>query len=293
MVSTDTVHDLGPFLVLFCKAGAKNSVGQFGLVFRHFTDIVQKSGALSDLGIEAEFGSHYSTDISDLTGVLKQVLSVGAAILHTAYHAHEFKIQAVYAQVDTCALAGFQDFFFQLFAHLGHNFLDTGGMYAAVDDQLVQGEPRHLAAHRIESTDEDGIGCVVNHNFYSGRCFEGTYITAFASDDASFHLVVVDRESSNGILYGSLGGSALYSVDNYSLGLFCSIQPGLVHGLVDVGLSLGAGLSLHVLNKHIFGLLGTHAGYSLELAVGLGAKLLGFFHFGFQDCFLGVYLTAL
>ena len=46
----------------------------------------------------------------------------------------------MYTEVDGCAFSGLNDFLLNLLAHLGHNFLDTGRVYAAVGHELMQSQ---------------------------------------------------------------------------------------------------------------------------------------------------------
>ena len=133
----------------------------------------------------------------------------------------------------------------------------------------MQGQTGHLAAHRIKGADEDGVRGVVHDDFNAGSSLESADVTTLTADDTALHLVVVDRESGHGILDCGLGGGALYRVDDDAFSFLGGIQTGFVHSLVDVGLGLGAGLGLHILDEHILGILGTHTGDCLKLAVGL------------------------
>ena len=60
-------------------------------------------------------------------------------------------MEAVDAEVNGGALAGFDDLFLDLFAHFGYNFLDAGGVDAAVGHELMEGEACYLASHGVEA----------------------------------------------------------------------------------------------------------------------------------------------
>ena len=55
------------------------------------------------------------------------------------------------AEVDGRTFAGFDDFFFDLFADFGNDFFDACGMDAAVGNKLVQGEACDFAADGVEA----------------------------------------------------------------------------------------------------------------------------------------------
>ena len=164
-------------------------------------------------------------------------------------------------------------------------------MNAAVDYQLVERKACDLAANRIERAYHDGVRRIVHNYFHACGSFQRTDVAAFAAYDATLHLVVVDGEGSDGILYGCFGGGTLYSVDYYALGLPGGIQAGFVHGVVDVCLRLRAGLSLEIINKHVLGFLCGHSCYGLELAVNLCGEPVAFFLLAFESFLLGVHLA--
>ena len=60
-------------------------------------------------------------------------------------------MQTMHAHIDTGTLAGLDDLFFELLLDLGHHFLDTSRMDAAVEHQLMEGQTSHLATHGVEA----------------------------------------------------------------------------------------------------------------------------------------------
>ncbi len=112
---------------------------------------MKQSGTLSLLWIKAELCSHDSTKIGGLTGVLEKVLAVGRAVLHLSDDAHKLRVHAMDTQVDDCALTGFYYLVVELFLYLRDDFLNTCGMDATVDNQLVKGQTADLTTDRVES----------------------------------------------------------------------------------------------------------------------------------------------
>ena len=205
----------------------------------------------------------------------------------------ELQVEPVDAHVDAGALARLQDLVLELLAHLGHHLLDAGRVDTAVDHQLVQRQARHLAADRVEGGQQDGVGCVVHHDLHARGGLQGPDVAALTADDAALDLVVVDRESRDGVLDGRLRGGALDGVDHDALRFAGGIEPRLIHGIVDIGLGLGAGLGLHILDQHLAGLLGRHPGDVLQFLVDLGGHTLTLLHLGVQLVLEGVHLPLL
>jgi hypothetical protein len=89
-------------------------------------------------------------------------------------------------EVDGGALTGFDNLVVQLLLHLGHHFLDTGGMDTAVGHQLVERQTADLTTHRIEGRDNDALGRIVDHNLNAAGSFQGADVASLATDDAAF-----------------------------------------------------------------------------------------------------------
>src|SRR5260370_9284445 len=57
---------------------------------------------------------------------------------------------------------------------------------------MIQSHPRHLAADRVEATENDGLRRVVDDEVDAGRMLEGPNVAALSTDDAALHLVAGD-----------------------------------------------------------------------------------------------------
>ena len=68
------------------------------------------------------------------------------------------------------------------------------GMDASVRHELLERQPRDLAADRIEAGHDDGVGRVVDDDVDAGGELERADVSAFAADDAALHLVVRQRD---------------------------------------------------------------------------------------------------
>ena len=66
MVGADGIADFRPFLILLGELHSEESVWKLRIVFRYLSYIVEKTGSLGCLWIEAELRSHYGADIGHL-----------------------------------------------------------------------------------------------------------------------------------------------------------------------------------------------------------------------------------
>ncbi len=78
---------------------------------------------------------------------------------------------------------------FHFASGLGDDVFDPSGMDAAVGDQFFQGQAGDLAAHRIETGKNHRFRSVVDDQIHARGFLERAYVAAFASDDATFHLI--------------------------------------------------------------------------------------------------------
>ena len=154
------------------------------------------------------------------------------------------------------ALALLLDDVIHLAAGLLHHVLDAGGMDAAVGDELLQGDSRHLAADGVEAGHGDGLGGVVDDEIDAGDGLEGADVAALAADDAALHLVVGQGHHGYRRLRRVVGGAALDGDRDDFTGVL-------------IGLLLVAGLDL--LDLH--GLLVGDLGFDVLEQIGLGVLL--------------------
>ena len=76
MVCADGVADIGLLLILLGQTHTVLGVCHLGLLIGHLTYIMKQTGTFCLLGVQTQFCSHYGTEVSGLTCVLQQVLSV-------------------------------------------------------------------------------------------------------------------------------------------------------------------------------------------------------------------------
>ena len=116
-------------------------------------------------------------------------------------------------------LADLQDVLFQFLLRGGDDLLDPRGVDAAVGNELVQRQPRDLAADHVEAADDDHAGRVVDDQVDARGLLEGADVAALAADDAALHLVVGDADGAGGRFGRVRGRVALQRGDDDLAGL--------------------------------------------------------------------------
>ena len=81
-------------------------------------------------------------------------------------------------------------------------------MDAAVGDQLLHGQPGHLAPDRVEAREDDRLGRVVDDDVDAGGHLEGADVPALAADDPPLHLVARQVDDRHRRLDDVLGGAS-------------------------------------------------------------------------------------
>ena len=82
-------------------------------------------------------------------------------------------------------------------------------MDAAVGNELLQRQTRHLAADGVKAGDGDRLGRVVDDEVAARERLDGADVAALAADDAALHLVVRQRHDRYGHFAGVVGGASL------------------------------------------------------------------------------------
>ena len=142
-------HDL--VLAVFSgQLRADGHMGALGLVVNGFADVMEQSRAARHDRIDADFGGHESGNKRDFGGMFKGILPVACAVAQTTEHFDQIGVDAVDADRERGAFAGFFDRGFNLIAGLFDDLLDTGRMDAPVADELFKRLPCDLAAYRVE-----------------------------------------------------------------------------------------------------------------------------------------------
>ena len=137
-------------------------------------------------------------------------------------------------------------------------------MDAPVLDELRQGETGDLAADRVEATDDDGLGRVVDDQVDAGGLLQGADVAPLTADDAALHLVRGQRHHGHGHLGRVVGHDALdgrdHDVARLVLGLVAGLAldgAGDAHGVI-------LGLCPDRFEELRLGLLATHLADPLQ-----------------------------
>ena len=219
--------------------------------------------------------------------MLQEVLPVRRAVLHLPDEADKLGVHPVDTKVNDGALPCLDDFFFDLLTHLGDHFLNACRVNATILYQLMQGKACHLTAHRVEATQHDGLGGIINDDLNPCSCFEGADITTFTTDDTALDLVALDVEDGDGVLNSRLRSQTLDGLHDDLLGLLVGGHLRLFDDLVDIALGLVLGFSTQTLDESFARLVSGESSDGLEtLLLALTKELelsLLLFVLGFLD----------
>ena len=252
MVGVDGVDDGLALVVLPGQLHADGDVGALHLVVDGLAQVVEQSD-----------------------GVVEHVLAVAGAVAHPAQELHQLRVQAVDVGLKDGALALGLDGGVHLPLGLLHHLLDAGGVDAAVQDQLLQGQPGDLPADGVKAGDGDGLRRVVDDQVHPGQGLQGADVAALAADDAALHLVVGQGDHRHRGLGHMVGGAALDGQrdDLPGLGVRLVLEPGL--DLLDLHGGLVGHVGLQLVKQVGLGLLGGKAGDLLQLGHLLLLELFG------------------
>src|SRR5256714_2141825 len=104
-------------------------------------------------------------------------------------------MESVNAALVGSLLAGLHDRSLDFLSRFVDHFFDATGMDAPIGDQFFERETGNLPPHRIEAGDDDGVRSVVDDHVDAGRQLERANVPAFATDDASLHFIIRQRDS--------------------------------------------------------------------------------------------------
>src|SRR5829696_4239184 len=198
VVCRDPVDDLERHRMLLGDARADRGVRPLNLVVDRLADVVQQAANLRRLDVRAQLGRDDRRDVARLDGVDQHVLPVRCPVLQPSEELEEVRRKAGDAGVVRCLLPGLADDQVDLGAGLVDDLLDAAGVDPSVGDQLRHGDPRNLAAHRVEAREDHRLGCVVDDQVDARRLLERPDVAALAADDAALHLVARQVDDGNG-----------------------------------------------------------------------------------------------
>ena len=97
-------------------------------------------------------------------------------------------------------LSFFTDHGFYFPLCLFYHLLDTGRMNSSVHDQFFKCNSCHLTTNRIKSGKNDCFRSIINNQIHTRQGLKCTDVTAFTSDDSSFHLIAGQLNYGNSCL---------------------------------------------------------------------------------------------
>ena len=205
----DGVDHVLVLAVLLRKIGADRHMRSLDLVINRLAHIVQQTAALCEHHVSADLRCHDAGEMSDLDRVVEHVLSVARAIAQTSEELHKLGMKPVYARFKRRLLARFLDALVNLALRLLDHLLDARRMDAPIRHELLQCDASHFAAHRVETRKDDSLGRIVDDKVDSCQRLKRADVAPLASDDATFHLIVRQRDHRNRRLRHLIGSTAL------------------------------------------------------------------------------------
>ena len=153
------------------------------------------------------------------------------------------------------------------------HLLDPGGMDAAVLEQLLERQPRDLAAHAVEPGQHDRAGRVVDDEVDAGEVLQRADVAALAADDPPLHVVGGQLHDRDRRLGRVAGGEPLHAHREDVAHAALGVALGLLLDLADAPRGVVAGLLLDLLEQQLLGLGRRQPGDPLELALELPGAL--------------------
>src|SRR5258708_15740562 len=147
-------------------------------------------------------------------------------------------------------------------------------MNPAVNDELVQRDPRHLAADGVEAADDHGFWSVVDDEADTGRLLKSTDVAPFFADDASLQLISWQGQNRDRDFRGLVGCYALnglgHDFSSPPLPLVACRQ----FRLTDLAPDFVAQLLLDIPHQDSSTFLSRHVGYALDLLLLLACRIV-------------------
>ena len=295
MVGLDGVDHILALPVLPGQLHADLHVGALHLVVDGLAQVMEQAGALGLGHVHADLGGQQARQLGHLDGVVEHVLAKAGAVVLAAQQLHQLGVEAMDVGLKHGPLALGADDSVHLPLGLLHHLLNAGGVDAPVQDELFQGQPGDLPAHRVEAGHGDGLGGVVDDEVHPRHRLQGADVAALPADDAALHLVVGQGHHGHGGLRHMVGGAALDGQGDLlpGVGLRLLLVAGL--NLLELQRLLMGDIVLQLLDEVALGLLHRQAGdalQQLQLAVFQPVQLL-LFLLQLGDASVHVFLFAL
>src|SRR5438445_10535878 len=174
-------------------------------------------------------------------------------------------MNAVNADLDERALAGFLDGLLHLLLSLAHYLLDSAGVDAAVGNQPFERYPRDFAADWVVAGNHHRFRSVVDDDIDAGSRFDGAYIAALAADDAALHFVVGQSQHRNRAFGDEFSRQTFDGDRNNAFGTAVRLLTRLFLDHANMPRGLVAGLSDHFFHQSPLGFLACQSGDRFQL----------------------------
>src|SRR3989475_1739157 len=189
VVRSYRVHNLSRHRMSLKKVCPDHGVRALDFVVDGLADVVQQTRELGDANVGADLGRHHGGEVGDLFGVVQHLLSVARSEAKDAEMADDLGMQTLEPELQYRRLPLLFDPLQDLLAGLGDDLFDPGRMNPAIDDELVERDPRDLATDRIEPADDHGLGGVVDDQVDPRGLLKSADVPALLADDAALQLV--------------------------------------------------------------------------------------------------------
>ena len=244
------------------------------------------------LRLRAELVGHHRRQQRALDGVREHVLAVARAELQAPERLDDLGVQALHAGLERRVLAGLLQERLELGLRLVVGLLDARRVDAPVGEQLLERDPRDLAAHAVERRQHDGAGRVVDDEVDAGEVLQRADVATLAADDAALHVVGGQLHDADGRLGGVARGQALHRDRQDRAHAPLGVALGLLLDLADLARALVAHLVGDLLHQALLGLAGAQAGDLLQRVLVLAPAARELLALGLQRARLVVELAG-
>src|SRR5690606_22176111 len=132
--------------------------------------------------------------ISRLQRVPQDVLAIARAVVQSAHHLADARVQTLDVGLDGRLLAQTHNALLHLLLNLLDDLLDAGWVDATIIQQLLQRLGGDRTTHRVKAGDHHHARRVVDDHVYARGLFERADVAAFAADDPALHVVAGNRD---------------------------------------------------------------------------------------------------
>ena len=190
----------------------------------------------------------------------QHVLAVAGAEVQPAQQLGQLGVQRADVGLEHRLLAHLDDVLVDLRVRLVVGLLDPRRVDAAVLEQLLQRQPRDLAADAVEARQQHRAGRVVDDEVDPGEGLERADVAPLAADDAALQLVGLQLDDRHRGLDRVAAGHPLHAGGEDAARAPVGVAAGLLLDLADQPGAVVAQLVLELAQQDLLGLAGAQAG---------------------------------